>query len=40
VGLPPMRYQAPAAPADPQADPAATFNDLVAGLLAGAGKEA
>lgn len=42
VGLPPMRYQAPAVPAplDPEADPAATFNDLVTGLLAGAGKEA
>jgi HK97 family phage portal protein len=42
VGLPPMRYRAPASTvsSDPAADPAATFNDLVAGLLAGAGKEA
>lgn len=40
VGLPPMRYKAPSAPADPQEDPAATFNDLVARLLAGTGKEA
>jgi hypothetical protein len=36
-----MRYRAPASTSsDPAVDPAATFNDLVAGLLAGASKEA
>jgi HK97 family phage portal protein len=44
VGLPPMRFKAPAvpAPAGPDADPAAdpSFDDLMAGLVARAGKEA